>query len=390
VTEKALHIRYRWIILFVAVFGFILFNFALQSVPPILSDLQSIFGIDNSNAGLLMSLVVIPGIFLALPAGMLINKHGFRQISCISSILIAAGSIITASSSQFSIALVGRLIIGIGGCFLTIGAAVIIPQWFQPKEIGKAMGIYVAGVPIAVTLAFLSTPTLSQNFGWQTPFYLVAAASIASAIFFLAIIKDGPLKINSTKDPTDLKQALSSHELWKIGIIWMLFNMGAIGFLTWAPVMFVTYKGLSIVDASIFTSSIMIVNLFLVPIYGWVSDKLDRRKPFIIIGALITSILNFAISYLLGLPLIAVIILSGVSGGAVPGLVMAIAARTLNQKQAGISFGIMTMWQNVGITITAPVIGYILQASQSMVLTFASLSLISVVLAAITFTTKTK
>ena len=69
---------------------------------------------------------------------------------------------------------------------------------------------------------------------------------------------------------------------------------------------------------------------------------------------------------------------------------MAIAARTLNQKQAGISFGIMTMWQNVGITITAPVIGYILQASQSMVLTFASLSLISVVIAAITLTTKTK
>ena len=359
-------------------------------MPPLLNDLQVILGIDNSSAGLLMSLVVIPGIFLALPAGILINKHGFRQIGCISSILIAAGSIITASSSQFIIALLGRLIVGIGGCFLTIGAAVIIPQWFQPKEIGKAMGIYVAGVPIAVTLAFILTPILSQNFGWQTPFYITTATSIACAIFYLVFVKDGPLKKTFAKDPTDLKLALGSKELWKIGVIWMLFNMGAIGFLTWAPVMFVTFKGLSIIDASIFTSSIMIVNLFLVPIYGWVSDKLDRRKPFIIIGALITSVLTFAISYLLGLPLIAAIILSGVSGGAVPGLVMAIAAKALPQKQAGISFGLMTMWQNIGITITAPLIGYVLQSSQSMIITFAALSFLSVALAAISFTVRSK
>ena len=116
----------------------------------------------------------------------------------------------------------------------------------------------------------------------------------------------------------------------------------------------------------------MIVALFLAPLYGWASDKIDRRKPFIIIGALITGALNFSVGYLLGIPLLIAIVLSGVSGAAVPGLIMAIAARTLPQKQAGISFGVMTMWQNIGITITAPLIGYILQTSQSMILTFAS------------------
>lgn len=345
---------------------------------------------DNSAAGLLMSLVVIPGIFLALPAGMLINKHGFRKIGGTSAVLVAVGSLITAVSLTYPQALLGRLIIGIGGCFLTIGAAVVIPQWFEPKEIGKAMGIYVAGVPIAVIAAFFAIPILAQNYGWQTPFYLASAASIVSAVLFLALVRNGPFRIAGSVGPSDLKQALSSRELWKIGVIWMLFNMSAIGFLTWAPVMFVTFKSLDMIYASIISSSIMIVALFLAPLYGWASDKIDRRKPFITIGALVTGALNFLIGYLLGFPLLIAIVLSGFSGAAVPGLVMAIAARTLPQKQAGISFGVMTMWQNIGITVAAPLIGYILQTSQSMILTFASISVLSIVLAGLTVTTRSK
>lgn len=382
--------RYRWIVLFVAVFGFVLFNFAFQSVPPLLNSLQVFFNMDNSTAGLLMSLVVIPGIFLALPAGMLINRHGFRKIGCTSGILVAVGSLITAVSLTFPQAILGRLIIGIGGCFLTIGAAVVIPQWFEPKEIGKAMGIYVAGVPIAVIAAFLVTPILAQNYGWQTPFYLSSSASIVSAFLFWALVRNGPFRIAASVGPAEVKQSLSSRELWKIGIIWMLFNMSAIGFLTWAPVMFVTFKSLDIIYASILSSSIMIVALFLAPLYGWASDKIDRRKPFIIIGAIITGALNFSVAYLLGIPLLLAVVLSGFSGAAVPGLIMAIAARTLPQKQAGISFGVMTMWQNIGITISAPLIGYILQTSQSMILTFAIISLFSIVLAGLTLTTHTR
>jgi MFS family permease len=382
--------NYSWVILFVAVLGFVLFNFAFQSVPPLLNSLQVIFNVDNSTAALLMSLVVIPGVFLALPAGMLINKHGFRKIGGISAISLTIGSLITAFSLTFPQMLIGRLIIGIGGCFLTIGAAVVIPQWFAPKDIGKAMGVYVAGVPIAVVAAFFATPILAQNYGWQTPFYITSIASVISAILFLALVKDGPYRIAASVSPLEVKQALSNRELWKIGIIWMLFNMSAIGFLTWAPVMFVTFKSLDIIYASILSSSIMIVALFMAPLYGWASDKIDRRKPFIIIGALITGALNFSVGYLLGIPLLLAIVLSGFSGAAVPGLIMAIAARTLPQKQAGISFGVMTMWQNIGITITAPLIGYILQTSQSMILTFAGISILSVFLAAITLTTKSK
>jgi MFS family permease len=382
--------RRRWFVLFSAVFGFILFNYVLQSVPPLLNEFQLLFGINKAAAGLLMSVVVIPGIFLALPAGLLIVKHGFRIIGFLSAVLLSVGSFITAFSSTFTFALLGRLITGLGGCFLTIGAAVVIPHWFESKEIGKAMGFYVAGTAIAVTITFFTTPILEQNYGWQTPFYLGGIASIISAGLFLLFIKDGPYKnlVNASDKLVGLKQAFKNSEIWKLGVVWMLFNMVVIGFLTWAPVMFVTFKGLNLVDASILASSVMIVNLFLIPFYGWVSDRINKRKPFIIIGATATAFGYFAISLSAGIPLIAAIIFSAMAAGAVPGMVMALAARTLSPKQAGISFGLMTMWQYVGITITAPLVGYILQVSESMFITFATLALFSGIIALLALTTK--
>jgi MFS family permease len=382
--------RHRWLVLATAIFSFFLFNYILQSVPPLLNEFQSLFGIDKATAGLMMSIVVIPGIFLALPAGLMIGKRGFRIVGFLSALLLSVGSIMTAFSSIFALALLGRLITGVGGCFLTIGAAVIIPQWFSPKEIGKAMGFYVAGTAIAVTVSFFTTPVLAQNYGWQIPFYLGGIASIISAGLFLVIMKDGPNKnsVSASDKFGGLKQAFGNSEIWKLGVVWMLFNMVVIGFLTWAPVMFVTFKGLNIVDASILASSVMVLNLFLIPFYGWVSDRINKRKPFIIIGATATAFGYFVISFSAGIPLIAAILFSAATAGAVPGMVMALAARALPPKQAGISFGIMTMWQYVGITITAPLVGYILQVSQSMLITFATLAILSGIIAAVAITTK--
>ena len=52
---------------------------------------------------------------MALPAGVLINRFGFRRLSFVSIISVAVGSLVTAFSTTFLVALVGRLILGVGG-----------------------------------------------------------------------------------------------------------------------------------------------------------------------------------------------------------------------------------------------------------------------------------
>jgi ACS family hexuronate transporter-like MFS transporter len=382
---------YRWVILFASLLAFIMYGFALQSVPPLLQYFKNIFNINDPTAGLLISMVLIPGIVLALPVGIIVDKYGFRKIGFWSVLTVSAGSLIMAISSSFTLAIVARLIIGFGGGVLTVGVPAIIPQWFERKEMGKAMGIFAVGVPIATTAAFFTAPILAQRFGWQSPFYTAGIISIISAILFWVTVKEGPLKSQRANVKlSEAWQAFRNLEVWKVSVVWMFFNMVAIGFLTWAPSMFVTFKGLDPVSASVAASLIMIANFFFVPFYGWASDKVGRRKPFLIAGSIAISLSLYIVIYATGILLPGSILILGISAGAVPPLVMAITAQSLPPKQAGMGFGVVTFWQNIGAALSSPIIGYFLQATQSLPLTFFGMSIFAFCGAAVALTVRSR
>ncbi len=382
--------RYRWAVLFASVFAFIMFAFALQSVPPLLQQFQGIFGINAATAGLLMSMAVIPGIILALPAGILIGKYSFRKLGFLSTLVIAVGSLIMALSSSFSVALLARFIVGLGGGLLSVGTPSIVTQWFEHKEMGRAMSVYAVGMPLGTVAAFFTAPILAQSFGWQSLFYAGALVSTLSAIFFWVIVRDGPLKGNSAAKLSDAWRAVSNREIWKVSLVWMFFNMIAIGFLTWSPDLFVKFKDLTLVNASILSSLIMIANFFFVPLYGWASDRLGRRKPFIISGLTLMGLSLYAIIYLNGVSLAVSILILGAVAGAVPPLVMAITAQTLPPKSAGMGFGVITLWQNIGIAVTAPIVGYLIGITDSLSLTFGGLSIFAYIGAIVALTLRSK
>ena len=382
--------RYRWAVLFATVLAFTMYAFALQSVPPLLRQYQTIFNINAATAGLLMSMVVIPGIVLAIPAGILIGKYSFRKLGFLSTLTIGVGSLIIAVSSSFPGALLGRFIIGLGGGLLSVGAPSIVPQWFEHKEMGKAMSIFAVGMPAGTVAAFFTAPFLAQSFGWQSLFYSGALVSAFSALFFWSVFRDGPLRGASTAKLSDALQAITNREILRASLIWMFFNTAAIGFLTWTPDLFVTFKGLTLINASIFSSLLMISIFFFAPIFGFASDRVGRRKPFIIASLLFMALSLYIITYLNGTSLAVSIVILGAVASGVPPLIMAITAQTLPPKLASVSFSSISLWQNIGIAFIAPILGYLIGATHSLPLIFLALSIFAMVGVAVAFTLHSK
>jgi ACS family hexuronate transporter-like MFS transporter len=367
--------NYRWVILAASLLSCDMYYFALQSVPPLMTTMQSVFAVDAATAGLLMSVVVVPGFILAIPAGLLISKYGFRRLGFLTLISVTIGSLITASATTFSVALFGRFITGFGSCFLTIGTAAIIPQWFQKKELGTAMGIYSIGAQISAVAAFLIVPLLAQSWGWRSPFYFGAVAGVGFAVFFVVTIRDKHLQFEpNPTNYTGIRQSLKNREIWKIGLMWLFFSIASSGFVTWAPSLFTTFKGITPVYASIISSTYMASKIFFVPFYGWLSDRTGSRKPFVVAGLFATAASIFALSFLEGAGLVVGVLIVGASAGTVPALAFVLMAQAVSVRQAGLGFGMMSFWNRTATIIEAPLIGFFLQTSQSMGFTLMCLS----------------
>jgi predicted MFS family arabinose efflux permease len=378
--------------LFTCFLAFVAYAYSFQSMPPLLSHVASEFGVSNSQVGLLMSIAVVPGIVLALPTGFIVNRYGFRLLGFMSTLLVAVGSLITASANSFALALLGRFVLGVGGAFIVVGTPAVVSQWFDRKDLGKAMGFYSTNMPVATILAFPAATVLAQGYNdWHFPFYLSALLAVVVAVVFALLVREGPLRDEKGHAQTsDLRRAIGNSEVWKASLVWMLFNAAAIAYLSWAKTLFESFKGVPPLEASFLASVLMYAAVFLVPVFGWASGKIGRQKPFLVAGSIAMAVALIVTSYAYGVSLLASVIVLGITAATVPPVVMTIPSQNLPPNLAGTAFSIVTLCQNVGIAFSAPYAGYLIQRTGNITGTFLGISLLSFAAAAVALTLKAK
>jgi len=380
------------VVLFSLFYAFVAYAFVFQEVPPLISLLMESFGVGSAaQAGLLMTIVVVPGIFLALPAGLVANKYGVKRIGILSTILTVVGALVTATAGSFVTILLGRLILGVGGAFLVTILPVMIPQWFSREELGKAMGFYGTNMPVATISAFLAASLLVQVFGdWRIPFYVGTILAASAVVLFMLMVKEGPLKKNQDRERVSLRRALRSTELWKVGVVWLLFQVTALSFLSWAPRLFHEYRGLDPVSASALASALMLAAIPFVPFFGWLSDSSHRRKPFLIAGSLLMALALTCSAFTVGLGLVASVAFLGFAAALVPSIVSALPVEILEPEVVGVGFGVIALCLNIGVALAAPLFGYFFDVTGSLESSFVGIAAFSVVGSVVAFSLKTK
>jgi ACS family glucarate transporter-like MFS transporter len=338
---------------------------------------------ENLNAskielGLLFSAFSVSGILLALPIGHIINKSGFYLIGILSMIMIAVSSLIVAIAPLFLIVLFGRFILGIGGVIMTIGLPVVVSQLFSGKELGRAIGIFSTTFAFGTIITFPLTTLLALSYGWRFPFYIGTLIELVAILLFVLTMKRKPTTVKAQDKVINMKRILSNVEVWKFGLIFLFYTAVTSAFLSWAPTLFQGFKKVDPLYASFLASIYPYASLAFMPLFGYLSDKLRMRKPFLILGQLLTALALICIVYAPDYLLLLASLFFGIVASTSLPIIYTITAESLPPESAGTSFSIVTLCQNIGVALSAFWVGYIFEITESFLLISLGLSLFAI------------
>ena len=133
--------RGRYKILHMTWFAFFLSFVVWFNMAPLATTIKADLGLEVSQ----IRTLAICNVALTVPAriiiGMVLDKYGPRLTYSVLLMYAAIPCIMFASAQNFSQLVIARLLMGIVGAGFVIGIR-MVAEWFPPKEIGLAEGIY--------------------------------------------------------------------------------------------------------------------------------------------------------------------------------------------------------------------------------------------------------
>jgi len=322
---------YRWVVLFVFIIIAMLSQLLWLTFAPISSEMSKLFGVSAFDISLLS--LVWPLIFVisAIPAGIFIDKKGFKTSVGIGAIFLAVFSVLRIFSvfpdHNFTLLLIAQSGAAFSQPFIFGSITKLAVSWFPEDEQGLATGLGTIGLFLGMMFALVLTPALFLSFGVDGMLVIYAVISCIGAFLFLALAKEGKeVYAEEAAASFTLKDLYNLSKLRDFVILEFGFFAGVGGFtaiMTWLEQMLNSLHGISIDKAGI-AGGLMIIGGVIGSIaIPAISDRTKKIKPFVLadlaIGAIMLYFLGIVESFLLVAIICFIIGLSRIAGKGMEG-----------------------------------------------------------------------
>jgi MFS family permease len=218
---------YRWAI--VGAFWLVMFAFGANwfALSPMLIAFQTQFNVQAWESHLLISLIGMSVIFLAWPAGSLIDKRGPKLSTSIGAFFMMVGfGIRPFLLGSFLELLLSSIIAGIGLAWILVALAPQMLRWFPKNNASLAVGIAASGLFIGFGTGALFMPLLAPTIIQTTSnmfngFLAFGILAVAAFFIWILVAKDHPPQppekrneIQKMKFHEGLKRMLSSRNAY--------------------------------------------------------------------------------------------------------------------------------------------------------------------------------
>jgi len=291
-----------WFVVLVGALFFFYAFFQVNMMGPLNQYISQAFKADASQVGLLSAFYFYANIIFMLPAGLLLDRFPVRKLFLFNMLLVIAGTLIFASSTNLAMASFARFLCGIMMAFGLVSCLKLASQLLPPERMALASSLIVTIGMVGGIFSHLPMERMITAFGWRGALIGVSFIGLLILLILWGIVKVPPQKV--TPPPTSMNVwkslfvALKRPQNWYCGLFTCFLNLpvailGALFGITYLTQVYM----LDPTMAASITSMLFFGMIFGSPFFGWLSDFMKKRKLPMFLGAIFCLLFMMIILY---------------------------------------------------------------------------------------------
>lgn len=267
------------------------------------------------------------GIFLAayalfgIPANLILNKIGAQKWLSITTVIWGVLSAMTGFVTNETQFIVLRFLLGLGEAGFYPGILLLASIYFPNKVRGSVIGIFVLGVPLALTLGSPLSGALLELHGWMGRpgwfwmFVIEGLPAVVIGVFAFFWLDDSPEKArfltaeekkalteqlaseNAKTETTSVLSALKNIKVWHLALIYGTIQISVYGLMFFLPSQVASLMGQSLgFKASLVAAIPWACSAFGVYYIPRLADKNPSRRVAISVMCMLAAAVGLALS----------------------------------------------------------------------------------------------
>ena len=290
-----------------------------------------------AEIGTLIGLFMLPGLFLAIPAGFAGRYASDRLLSAAGLATLAVAGAVAATADGFAQLAVARLLGGVGFVLVSLYFTKMVVDWFAGREIATAMAVLVMSWPFGIAMGQVGHAWLAVHQGWRWPFGAAGLYCLVVAVLVFLLYRP-PSATGAAATAPSIRLTRREWTLTAIAaLVWSFFNAGYVVYLSFAPRVLVAGGDTALHAASVISLASWVM-IFSGTICGQIADRTGRSD--LILGLCLMG----GIASLLLLPqpgwAVPLSLVFGLLGVAPAGLMMALTGVAMAPHKRAFGMGV--------------------------------------------------
>lgn len=240
---------------------------------------------------------------MQIPVGILLDRFGPKRLLMFGSIAMGIGQIVVGISTLLSIAVFGRILVGLGDAFIFISLIRLVSGWYVGARATRIQQLLTNFGQLGQALSAIPFAALLAINGWQYAFITLGSISLLVVFVGLVLIQDERIHEPEHARADNIKKVLGYlvDNIKNPGVrmaFWVHFTLQSapsVFSLLWGYPFLVSAQGLPPEVASGVLSSFVVIGFCVGPIVSWYCAKYPRRRSNLVLGMIFLLLLFWSL-----------------------------------------------------------------------------------------------